>query len=79
MPLCTIMSGKYSFILRRGLRMGFFDGFTGALFKKGANDENLFFPNGIIGSGYVLKDDFHKNKIQHSMNKWFMGGLSNLL
>jgi hypothetical protein len=52
--------------------MGFFDGLTDASFKKGANNENLFFPNGIFGSGYVLKDDAHKNRIQHTMNKGFM-------
>ncbi len=52
--------------------MGFFSGMTDALFKEGPNGENLFFPNGCMGSGYVLKNNAHKTKIQYSMKKWIM-------
>ena len=44
--------------------MGYFDGLTDAIFKKDVQGRDLFFPYGILGSGYVLTSEEQKNKIR---------------
>jgi len=44
--------------------MGYFDGLVDASFKKDSQGKDLFFPYGILSSGYVLESEEHKNKIR---------------
>ena len=43
--------------------MGYFDKITEAAFKEGENGESIYYPNGIIGKGRVIKDPELKKKI----------------
>lgn len=47
--------------------MGYFDGLTDACFKNDSSSNPLFYPWGVIGSGFVLESE-EKKKI----NKFFM-------
>ncbi len=44
--------------------MGYFDGLTDASFKKDSQGKDLFFPWGILGSGYVLESEEQKEKFR---------------
>jgi hypothetical protein len=56
--------------------MGFFESWADGMFKKDSSGKHLFFPNGIFGSGYILKDDAHKNRIRDSEKKLILVAFS---
>jgi hypothetical protein len=55
--------------------MGYFDGLVDGLFKTDEAGTRLFYPNGIIGRGYILPDEPTKAKVRKSLKRWYMIGL----
>ena len=45
--------------------MGYFDGLTDAVFKKDSAGNNVFYPWGIFGSGFIIHSEDQKNQIRN--------------
>ena len=52
--------------------MGYFDGLTDAAFKKDVSGNNLFYPWGIFGSGFIINSEDEKNQIRGFFKKMYM-------
>lgn len=52
--------------------MGYFDGLADASFKKDTHGNNLFYPWGAMGSGYIIDSEEKKNQIRNFLKKMYM-------
>lgn len=52
--------------------MGYFDGLTDSVFKKNALGDTLFYPRGILGSGFIIDSEDKKNQIRGFYKKSLM-------
>jgi hypothetical protein len=52
--------------------MGYFDGLTDASFKKDSQGRDLFFPWGVLGSGYILQTAEQKEKFRKFFKKMYL-------
>lgn len=52
--------------------MGYFDGLADAVFKKDLAGNTLFYPFGVMGSGYVLESDDQRALIRTFYKKMYM-------
>lgn len=52
--------------------MGYFDGLADAVFKKDASGNNLFYPWGVLGAGYIIESEEKKNQIRGFYKKMYM-------
>ncbi len=47
----------------QGKNMGYFDKIAKAAFKEGDNGETIYFPNGLLGKGRLVKDPARRNQL----------------
>lgn len=52
--------------------MGYFDGITDASFKTDSQGRNVFYPWGILGSGYILESEEQKQKFRKFFSRMYM-------
>ncbi len=52
--------------------MGYFDGLADAAFKKDASGNNLFYPWGVWGAGFIIDSEDKKNQIRGFYKKMYM-------
>jgi len=50
--------------------MRYFDGLVDGSFKKDPSGRNLFYPWGILGSGYILESEQHYLEIRSIFKRW---------
>ena len=51
--------------------MGYFEGLTGASFKKTEDEKTVFFPHGKFGAGYILTEE-EEYKIKRFIKTYYM-------
>lgn len=52
--------------------MGYFDGITDAVFKTAEDGTSLFYPNGVLGKGYILPDAAKKQEIRKKLKVFYI-------
>lgn len=52
--------------------MGYFDGLTDASFKTDSQGQDLFFPWGIFGSGFIIESEVQKNQVRNFIKKTYI-------
>ncbi len=52
--------------------MGYFDGLTDGLFKRGSDSRALFYPWGVLGSGYVIPNDEERQKLRDKIKRLYI-------
>ncbi len=52
--------------------MGYLDGLTDAFFKRNADGESLFYPNGVLGKGYVLPDEAKRDEVRRFVRHYYI-------
>jgi hypothetical protein len=55
--------------------MGYIEGWVQTAFKKNASDQTVFYPLGILGSGYVLPDNAAEEKAREILRRHFQIGI----
>lgn len=52
--------------------MGYFDGLTDAAFKTDTQNRQVFYPWGVLGKGYVMRDAEHYHELRGKIKRMYM-------
>lgn len=55
--------------------MGYFEGLTNGLFKKDSANNTVFYPWGVLGSGFIVNSEKERNLIRSFLMKLYMAVL----